>query len=52
MANKNKHMIRHKAKGSGKKWRPSPNDPGMEGPKSKPPTKWYGTTRDLFSKGG
>lgn len=52
MALTNSHGIRHKAKGGGKKWRPSPNDPVLAQPQARLiTTKWTNSIRDLFRKG-
>jgi hypothetical protein len=51
MGRTNKHLIRHKAKGGGKKWRPGPNDPIFE--QSKPraeKTNWRDSVADVFGK--
>jgi hypothetical protein len=50
MGRKNEHGIRKKAKGGGKKWRPSPGDPVLKERKRKDRTKWVGSLRDLFSR--
>jgi hypothetical protein len=50
MGAKNKHGIRRKAKGGGKKWRPSPGDPVIEERKNKDRTDWKGAVRDVFRK--
>lgn len=52
MGRTNVHGIRHKAKGGGKKWRPSPNDIILQPPvKPKVQTKWT-DIRSVFKKKG
>lgn len=50
MGSKNRHGIRNKAKGGGKKWRPSPNDPVLEERKKNDRIDWKPSIGDLFKK--
>jgi hypothetical protein len=51
MGQTNIHGIRHKAKGGGKKWRPSPNDHILEQkPKPRLQNPWTQSVRDALRR--